>query len=495
MSTLEQLQFVNRFARLPEDFYARVDPDPLSDPHLLHCNAAVADLLGLDSCEVQRPQFAQYFGGLLKFRQAEPLAMLYAGHQFGHWVPQLGDGRAILLGEVQNQSGEVWDLQLKGAGQTPFSRDGDGRAVLRSSIREYLCSEAMHGLGIPTTRALCLVGGQDEVYREQIETAAMLLRVSPSHVRFGSFEVFYYRNQFRQLRQLADFVIQHHYAHLADSKTPYHDLLREVIERSARLLAQWQLAGFSHGVMNTDNMSILGLTLDYGPFGFLDNYEAGFICNHSDHHGRYAFDRQASVGLWNLSCLAQAFLPLLDEDNGEAAAEQAGALLDLYEPQWLDTYATGMRAKLGLQQKHEEDQQLSQSLLNILQLNQVDYTQFFRRLCDLDLNNPTRDTELRQLFNDPVDFDAWARSYRARLERENSQQHKRQKNMQPVNPKFILRNYLAQAAIEKAQRGDVSDIDALMQVLATPFDEHPEYEAFSQPPAQGSPRLVVSCSS
>jgi len=297
------------------------------------------------------------------------------------------------------------------------------------------------------------------------------------------------------LRQLADFVIRHHYAHLAHSKTPYHDLLREVIVRTAHLLAQWQLAGFSHGVMNTDNMSILGLTLDYGLFGFLDYYDAGFICNHSDHHGRYAFDRQASIGLWNLSCLAQTFLPLLDEDDGEAAAEQARALLDLYEPEWLATYASGMREKLGLLQKHDQDNQLSQSLLNVMQLNQVDYAQFFRHLSVLDLTGSGQDSELRQLFNDPAAYDCWVQDYRARLKLENSQDQDRHRCMRQVNPKYILRNYVAQDAIEKAQQGDFSDIDALMHVLAAPFDEHPDYEALSQPPAEGCIRTLVSCSS
>ncbi|MEW6613804.1 MAG: protein adenylyltransferase SelO family protein, partial [Pseudomonadota bacterium] len=296
MRPLEDLDFDNSFARLPEPFYSRVMPTPVPAPELLSYNETAAALLDLDPREAQRPEFVEYFSGNRPLPGSEPLAALYAGHQFGHYVPQLGDGRAILLGEVRNRAGERWELQLKGAGRTPYSRGGDGRAVLRSTIREYLCSEAMHGLGIPSTRALCIVGSELEVYRESVERGAVLLRLAPSHVRFGSFEVFFYRDQHAELKLLADYVIERHYPELADGDDRYVRFFQEVVLRTARLLAQWQAVGFAHGVMNTDNMSILGLTLDYGPFGFLDRYDPGFICNHSDHAGRYAFDRQPQIG-------------------------------------------------------------------------------------------------------------------------------------------------------------------------------------------------------
>src|SRR5215510_10804808 len=346
---LETLTFDNSYARLPEAFYAKLNPTPFSSPpYLVHANRAVADLIDLDPDQFARPEFPGLFGGSLLAPGMEPLAMLYSGHQFGIYVPQLGDGRAILLGEVKNERREKWDLHLKGAGLTPFSRDGDGRAVLRSTIREYLCSEAMHGLGIPTTRALCIVGSQDRIYREQIETGATLLRMAPCHVRFGTFEIFYYRNQHEHLRVLADYVFDQFFAHLSDERGKYVSLFNEVVARTAKLIAQWQAVGWAHGVMNTDNMSVHGITLDYGPFGFMDDYDPGFICNHSDHNGRYAFNQQPYIGLWNLSCLAQALLPL-------ASQEELKGALDRYTSLCEGRYMELMRAKLGLEEARAED--------------------------------------------------------------------------------------------------------------------------------------------
>ncbi len=421
--------------------------------------------------------------------------MCYAGHQFGHYVPQLGDGRALVLGEVVNSVGQRWELQLKGSGQTPYSRDGDGRAVLRSTIREYLCSEAMHALGIPTTRALCIIGSEEEVYRERIESGALLVRMAPSHVRFGSFEVFFYRQQYAQLRQLADYVIRHDFPELQRHREPYPALLREVVLRTARLIAQWQLVGFSHGVMNTDNMSILGLTLDYGPFGFMDTYDAGFVCNHSDHLGRYAFDRQPSIGLWNLSCLAQAMLPLLDEDDGGAAAAQAREVLTAYQPAYQQAYADGMRAKLGLREARDGDGELGARLLDLMQANQVDYTNLFRDLARLRLDDFANDGFLRERFTDRAGFDAWAADYRARLRAEQSDDLMRRTAMHGVNPRFVLRNYLVQQAIERAEQGDYAEIGRLLDLLSRPYDQQPGMAAYaSEPPAWGR-RIEVSCSS
>lgn len=494
MNTLSHLSFENRFARLPETFYQRVSPTPLANAYMISFSPLAAELMGIAASEFNSAEAVAYFSGAKAFACAEPLAMLYSGHQFGRYVPQLGDGRAILLGGVKNPAGEVWEWQLKGAGLTAFSRDGDGRAVLRSSIREYLCSEAMAALGIPTTRALCLIGSDEEVYREQIETGAMVLRMAPSHLRFGSFEVFFYRDQHHALKQLADYVLQHHYPELLQAERPYLAFLQEVVKRTARLIAQWQLVGFAHGVMNTDNMSVLGLTLDYGPFGFMDAYEPGFICNHSDHHGRYAFEQQPNIGLWNLTCFAQALLPLLHANDGEAAAAQAREALALYEPELVKTYARGMRAKLGLLQAHESDQALSAELLQLMADNRADYTQVFRALSDLK-QEPISQARVSDLFTDRAAFEHWAEKYRLRLHQENSQDQPRQALMRQTNPKYILRNYLAQQAIEKAQAKDFSEIERLLAVLSQPFAEQPDRQVYAAEPPDWSQHLSVSCSS
>lgn len=414
--------------------------------------------------------------------------MLYSGHQFGVYVPQLGDGRAILLGEATNEQGQRWDLHLKGAGLTPFSRDGDGRAVLRSTIREYLCCAAMRGLGIPTTLALCLVGSDDKVYREQIETGAMLVRMAPSHVRFGTFEIFYYRKQHDHLKILADYVIDQHFPHLRDAEEKYAKFFTEVVERTARLIAQWQAVGWAHGVMNTDNMSILGLTMDYGPYGFMDDYDAGFICNHSDHNGRYAFNQQPYIGLWNLSCLAQALLPLVEKE-----ALKAG--LETYQPLFDREYQERMRAKCGLVEAQAGDDELIRDFLGLLQGSHVDYTIVFRELGAFASQNGAMNEKLREHFLNPERFDEWAVRYRDRLRSEGSRDDERCARMNHVNPKYVLRNYLAQTAIEKAQHKDFSEIDRLFTVLETPFTEQPTMESYALPPPNWGKYLAVSCSS
>ncbi|MFP5507064.1 MAG: protein adenylyltransferase SelO, partial [Gammaproteobacteria bacterium] len=368
-------------------------------------------------------------------------------------------------------------------------------AVLRSTIREYLCSEAMHGLGIPTTRALCIVGSDEEVYRESIETGAMLLRMAPSHVRFGSFEAFYYRNRFDALRTLADYVIETHYPEFVGLPDRYLALYREVVKRTARLLADWQLVGFAHGVMNTDNMSILGLTLDYGPFGFLDDYEPGFVCNHSDHHGRYAFDRQPDIALWNLSCLGQALLPLFDE-RAEAAAEQAMAQFDVYKDCFEERYARGLGAKLGLRESRPEDAALAGRLLERMAAERRDYTNTWRLLAEFDSTPGAANARLRDHFVDRAAFDAWAADYAARLRAEHSDDARRRAAMNRVNPKYVLRNYLAQTAIERARdRRDYSEIERLLRVLQSPYDEHPKDADLAEPPPDWGRRIAVSCSS
>jgi uncharacterized protein YdiU (UPF0061 family) len=492
MKTLDSLNFDNTFARLSETFYRRVQPTPLPVPYSVSVNEKAAELIGLDPQEFKNAEFVEYFTGNKTLPGSEPVSAIYAGHQFGSFVPQLGDGRAILLGEAINEKGERWDIQLKGAGLTPFSRMGDGRAVLRSTIREYLCSEAMHALGIPTTRSLCITGSDAPIYRETVETAAVLTRLAPTHVRFGSFEFFYYRGLYEETKRLADYVIREFYPQIADaeneSENKYLEFFREIVKRTARLIAQWQAVGFAHGVMNTDNMSIVGLTIDYGPFGFLDEFDAGFVCNHSDYSGRYAFNQQPMVALWNLSRLGQALVPHIDP-------EAAMAVLDEYEPVFIENYYRLMREKLGLNEEREEDFELITDLFGILQNNQIDYTQFFRRLSSFNSGAGEKNDLLQGMFLDPASFDEWAANYQKRLASERSDDATRSERMNRVNPKFVLRNHVAQAVIERAQKGDYAEIDELLRVLQSPFDEHSEMERFAEPPPEGAKKIVVSCSS
>ncbi len=495
MKSLQQLRFDNSYARLPEPFHSRQAPTPFTRAQVTAFNPQAARLLDLDPAEATNPAFVAALTGAATLSGSDPVAMCYSGHQFGHYVPRLGDGRAILLGEVLGEDGLRWDLHLKGAGPTLYSRSGDGRAVLRSTIREYLCSEAMHSLDIPSSRALCVIASDDEVYRERIETGAMLVRMAPSHVRFGSFEYFYYQNRFDDLQLLADYVIDLHFPALRDERDPYAALLSEIIERTARLIARWQAVGFAHGVMNSDNMAILGFTLDYGPFGFLDAYEPGYICNHSDHQGRYAFDQQPGIGLFNLSCLAQAMLPLLDDADPEGAAEQARTLLQDYEPALLREFAQRMGAKLGLRTEQDGDRALIADLLQMLAAQRIDYTLFFRRLCEFEASASAQSTAVADLFQDPAAFEPWAQRYRQRLLREHSDDRARRAAMLRTNPKFVLRNYMAQIAIEHAERGDFSETETLLSLLQTPFDEHPGYEHYAGPPPEWAHEIEVSCSS
>jgi uncharacterized protein YdiU (UPF0061 family) len=486
MHTLDTLPLNNSFAALPAAFHSRVRPTALEKPaQLIHFNRAAAELLGLDPAVADDPLFTDIFTGKQALPGADPVAMRYAGHQFGHYVQQLGDGRAIILGETTNADGGKWEIQLKGCGQTPYSRDGDGRAVLRSTIREYLCSEAMHGLGIPTTRALCITGTGDEVYREQIETAAVLTRLAPSHVRFGSFEVFFYNNLHEELQQLTDYVIQQHYPELSEENNPYIALLQNVVDRTAKLLAQWQAAGFAHGVMNTDNMSVLGLTLDYGPFGFMEAWQPGFVCNHSDYHGRYAFDQQPQVALFNLSCFAQTLLPMID-------VEAARAALESYQPAYTHYYEQLMAEKLGFDRADKDTVLLLESLLAQMADSGTDYTNLFRALGDIATGAQDGYTQ----FSDRDRFDAWHADYRTLLAKQVVMDADWQTGMKRTNPKYILRNYLAQVAIEKAgKEQDFTEVDRLFRLLQSPFDEHPDMEHYAKPPPDWAKEIQVSCSS
>jgi uncharacterized protein YdiU (UPF0061 family) len=424
---------------------------------------------------------------------ARPLASVYSGHQFGVWAGQLGDGRALLLGELAPPPGHgagSLELQLKGSGLTPYSRMGDGRAVLRSSIREFLCSEAMHALGVATTRALCVIGSDLPVYREEVETAAVVTRVAPSFIRFGHFEHFSFGNQLELLRQLADHVIDHHYPQCREAGAlagnAYAGLLRAVALRTARMVAQWQAVGFCHGVMNTDNMSILGLTIDYGPFQFLDAFDPGHICNHSDHSGRYAFNRQPQVAYWNLFCLGQALLPLIEDQDLAMTA------LEPYKREFAEQFALHMRAKLGLAELTlESDPALSEDLLLLLARNRVDYTIFWRRLSHLAAGADP--AGVRELFLDRPAFDAWLLRYSELLAL--MPKGRAASLMLKTNPKFVLRNHLAENAIAAAKQKDFGGVQTLLALLETPFDEHPGMEAIADFPPAWAAGITISCSS
>ncbi len=491
MTSLAGLRFDNHFARLGSMFSTPLSPTPLPDPYLVSANPDVARLIDLDPEALRTPEFIRFGAGNELPAGAEPVSALYAGHQFGQYVPQLGDGRAILIGQLRNARDESWDLQLKGAGLTPYSRMGDGRAVLRSSIREYLGSEAMHHLGIPTSRALAVIGSDHPVFRENVESAAVLIRVAPSHVRFGSFEVFFYRDQPASIQTLADYVIDRDFPAVGgESGTParYQAFLAEVVTRTATMIAHWQTAGFAHGVMNTDNMSILGLTFDYGPFGFIETWDPDFICNHSDDSGRYAFSNQPNIAFWNLCCLAQALTPLLP-------VEQCREALAGYEPHYRDTFARLFRAKLGLRDAHPEDAMLSAGLLEILRGNEVDYPLFFRALSDFDSADGAPNDTIRSLFNHPEAFDLWSADYRVRLRREGIPDAERSAALRRVNPRYVLRNWLAQRAIDRAQARDYAEVDRLLDLLRNPFDDRPGFDDYAGPAPEGVFDPSVSCSS
>jgi uncharacterized protein YdiU (UPF0061 family) len=493
VAALASLTFENRYIKLPAPFFHAVSPSPLTGAHLASFNEELGALIGLSAEDARKQGFVDYFSGAREFPGAEPLAMAYAGHQFGHFVPQLGDGRAMLLGQVRDTQGQLWDMHLKGSGPTRFSRGSDGRAVLRSSIREYLCSEAMFGLGIPTTRALCLIASSESVIRERVESGAMLVRMAQSHVRFGSLEYFYHRGDHDNLRQLGEYLLAEEFAHLRDEEAPYLALFDEVVASTAKLVAQWQGVGFCHGVMNSDNMSILGLTLDYGPFAFMDTFEHDYICNHSDHQGRYSYRRQPEMAHFNLACLATALLPLVHDDK-EIAVSLMRERMANYWPCFNDAHLEIVRAKLGLAQQEAEDLELWDGLLLLME-DCVDFTIFFRQLGALSSSSSTHHP-LRDEFSDVPRFDLWMYEYRQRLQREQSCDADRRKSMDAANPKYILRNYMAEAAIRKAEDdGDYSEIDRLLNLLHTPFSEQPESQQYAESPPAWGQSIQLSCSS
>ncbi len=482
------LAFDNSYARLGEPFGIRVMPTPLPDATLVHFNTDAAQLIDLDPAEAARPEFLRWASGLEPLPGSDPVAMLYAGHQFGVFVPQLGDGRAILLGEVVNAHGARWDLHLKGSGPTPFSRGFDGRSVLRSAIREYLCGEALHALGIPTTRALCIVGSSEPVRRETLETAASIIRMAPTHVRIGSFEVFTSRRQVDNLRVLADYTIDLHFPQLSGADDRHARLLETVARRTASLMARWQAVGFVHGVMNTDNFSITGLTLDYGPYAFMEAFDSSFIPNHSDPQGRYAYDQQPAVGQWNVSALAQALLPLMQR-------EEAVAAFDAYVPAWEEACARTMRDKLGLATSESTDAALLDDFLALMQAARADWTTTWRALGGITVAGATDSRALASQFTDRAACDAWLARYRARLQAERSDDADRRVRMDAVNPKYVLRTWMAQEAIAAAQAGDVSIIDRTLQLLRHPFEDQPALDGWATTAPAWAGSIELSCSS
>ena len=467
-----------------------IAPTPIPEPYWVGFSESVARLLEIPCQDglPLNPEYLQLLAGnqtqlITEGKTFAPFATAYSGHQFGVWAGRLGDGRAIYLGDIQGQ-----EVQLKGAGQTAYSRMGDGRAVLRSSIREFLCSEAMHALGVPTSRALAVVGSDMAVARETLETAAVCTRVAPSFLRIGHIEHYGQNQMHDALRLTLDHLIEHHYPECANESTPYLKLLEQIAVRTARMVAQWQSLGFCHGVLNTDNTSLLGLTLDYGPFGFLDNFQIDHICNHSDQGGRYAYHRQPEILHWNLYCLASAMLLPLQEElqrvhgcSEEASIEMIKSTLDQFNREYALHWQSLFRRKLGLKTALAEDLPLLEQLMQALHQHQIDYTLFFRNLSEG--------------LGVPHALETWYERYAQRLEIETESQDQRLEQMCHVNPKYILRNHLAQRAIERAQKKDFSEVQKLLKILESPFATQAVSEEYTQGPPPELAHLPISCSS
>jgi serine/tyrosine/threonine adenylyltransferase len=484
--------FEHTYAAMPANFFARVAPTPVAAPRLIKLNRPLAVHLGLDPDLLATPEGAEILAGKLLPDGADPIAMAYAGHQFGHFVPQLGDGRAILLGEVIDADGVRRDIQLKGSGPTPFSRRGDGRAALGPVLREYIVSEAMWALGIPTTRSLAAVITGESVMRETPLPGAVLTRVASSHIRVGTFQYFAARSDTDGVRRLADHVIARHYPEAAQADRPYRALLEGVIGRQADLVARWLLVGFIHGVMNTDNSSISGETIDYGPCAFMDHYDPAAVFSSIDELGRYAYANQPRIALWNLTRLAECLLPLL-ADEQEAAIAEAQEILGAFPEKFTASYQAGLRAKIGLFTQQDGDEALVQDLLDAMAKNQADFTLTFRRLGAAALD-PANDTGPRQLFAEPAGYDEWAARWRRRFAGEPQSAAQRHAAMQAVNPTFIPRNHRIEAAIEAAMnRDDFAPFEELIAVLAKPYEDQPAFAAYAEPPQPDQRVLQTFC--
>lgn len=477
----EVVKFDNSFYRLPDNFYSNVNPTPVKNPGVIKLNESLAKFLGFN---LESVDCDSYFSGNILFKGSNPISMAYAGHQFGHWVPQLGDGRAVLLGEVIDTKGHRRDIQLKGSGPTPFSRMGDGRAWLGPILREYIVSEAMNKLNIPTTRALSAISTGEHIYREKEFPGAILTRVAHSHIRVGTFQYFSARQDIKSLKILADYVIERHYPRCKDGQNSYINLFKEIVKRQAILISKWMSVGFIHGVMNTDNTSIYGETIDYGPCAFLDEYDSNKVFSSIDQTGRYAYKNQPEIIRWNLACLASSLLPLIHDDEKQSiilAQNAVDEFPDLYKEEWLKLF----RNKLGLQNKKENDERLIDSLLLQMEKHKTDFTLTFRNLCPLVMDNKESDFQkFRNHFSSSKDINNWLSNWKSRLSFE-----KRNKNniftfIKDINPAYIPRNHRIEEMINKGLEGDYSLFYLLNEILSTPFNDQKKYQEYQVPPKE-----------
>ena len=477
MEIIKKILKQHSYSLLRHDFYSKQAQEPLNNPFLIHINKILLDELGLSKESYE--DLMLIFNGTIQIPNIQAVSMNYAGHQFGQYVQQLGDGRGILLGEIEAKN-KYLDIHVKGSGKTPYSRFGDGRAVLRSSLREYLCGEAMHGLGIPSSRSLMIFGSNDVVYREKSETAAMIVRTAKTHVRFGSFEKFFYDGLFDRHKELCDYVISQYLPDKEKSNKKYSYLLESIVIKTASLIANWQSVGFCHGVMNTDNMSILGETLDYGPFGFMDNFNPSHICNLSDTSGRYSYQNQPYVGMWNCTALANTFKHLINK-------EEIAKIMSVYEKTYAKRLFALYKNKLGLKENRNTDEALVQELLNVMEVQKLDFTRTFRSLSNiLKTNNSIKvDDSLK----------SWSQKFKERHDIEITDIDSRITQMNEMNPKFILRNYMLQNAIDQAEEGSYKEIDILMKLITKPYEENLEYERYSEESPEWAKSLGLSCSS
>ena len=484
--------FQNTYVALPDGFFARVAPTPVTAPRLIKLNRPLAVRLGLDPDLLESPEGAEILAGKRLPDGAEPIAMAYAGHQFGYFVPQLGDGRAILLGEVIDIDGIRRDIQLKGSGPTPFSRRGDGRAALGPVLREYIVSEAMAALGIPTTRSLAVTVTGEHVMRETALPGAVLTRVASSHIRVGTFQYFAARGDTEGVKRLADHAIARHYPQAAEAERPYHTLLEGVITRQAELVARWLQVGFIHGVMNTDNTSISGETIDYGPCAFMDHYDPAAVFSSIDEQGRYAYANQPRIALWNLTRLAECLLPLFSDDKDQAI-EQAQSVLAEFPSKFTAAYQSGLRQKIGLFTARDGDEALVQDLLDAMAKNKADFTLTFRGLSAA-AEDAARDQDARTHFADPIAYDEWVARWRQRTGEEPQTPAERAGVMRAVNPAFIPRNHRIEAVIQAAvARDDYAPFEELIAVLAKPYEEQPAFADYANPPEPHQRVLQTFC--
>jgi uncharacterized protein YdiU (UPF0061 family) len=473
--------FSNSYARLPEHFFARLSPTPTATPRLIEFNESLASELGIDTRGLEPDELAAVFSGNVIPSGAEPIAMAYAGHQFGNFVPQLGDGRAILLGEVVDRNGERRDIQLKGAGRTPFSRRGDGRAALGPVLREYLVSEAMQALGVPTTRALAAVSTGEPVYRDRQLPGAVLTRVASSHIRIGTFQYFAARGDMEAVERLSGYVIDRHFPEARTSERPPLALLQIVVERQALLVARWMHVGFIHGVMNTDNTALSGETIDFGPCAFMDSYDPATAFSAIDEVRRYAYGNQPTIAKWNLARFAETLLPLLDSDP-ERALELANEAISAFTSRFQEHWLAGMRDKLGLSSNEEGDLELAHALLRAMHENAADLTLTFRRLCDAAADERA-DANVRALFTNPAAYDSWVARWRSRLAAERLKPDARAQAMRTVNPAFIPRNHRVEQALGAAiEYGDFSPFAELLTVLSRPYEDQAGFADYANPP-------------